>query len=179
MSWYKKTLESDNQSDILSGMNKELIIMRGAPSSGKSYIAKELAGEHGEVFSADDYHINPDSGEYNWKPKNVKKAHQWNHNRVKNAINQGLSPIIIDNTHTRKWELLALKPIVELAQQNRYKTRIEEPNSNWYYWDTAFNANALYARNKQTHNVPYDTVKKMVNNYEQNVTVEDILEDDK
>jgi len=149
--------------------------MRGCPSSGKSYLAKELAGKEGEVFSADDFHIDPQSGEYNWKPENVKKAHQWNHNRIKEAIEQEKSPIIADNTHTRKWELAALKPLIILAQNSGYRVRIEEPNSNWFYWDTAFDVDALFKRNKKTHNVPYESIKKMIDNYEHNITIDDII----
>ena len=175
MNWYKKTLTSDYKSDKTAQMEKELIIMRGIPSSGKSYLANELAGEAGGVFSADDYHIDPETKEYNWKPENVKKAHQWNHDRVKQAIEQGQNPIVIDNTHTRKWELVALKPLVMLAQNNGYNVRIEEPNPNWFHWDTAFDADALFERNKKTHNVPHESIKRMIDNYEHNITVDDII----
>ncbi len=174
MNWYKKTLKSESEYGNISSMSKELIIMRGTPSSGKSFLAKQLSGDTGSVFSADNYHIEPATGKYNWKPENVKKAHQWNHDRVKEAILQGISPVIIDNTHTRKWELLQLKPLVELAENNGYGVRIEEPNPEWYHWNTAFDADALYERNKKTHNVPYETIKKMVNNYDKDVTIEDI-----
>ena len=179
MNWYKKNLTSDYKSDSINSMEKELIIMRGVPASGKSYIANELAGDTGGVFSADDFHIDPKTGKYDWKYENVKDAHKWNHNRVKEAIGQGLSPIEIDNTHTRKWELSALKPLIEVAQSNGYDVRIEEPNPNWYHWDTAFDVDALHKRNKQTHNVPYETIKKMVDNYEPNITVDDILKNEK
>ena len=108
MNWYKNILTSDYKNDNISNMKKEFIIMRGTPSSGKSYLANEIAGEKGKVFSADDYHIDPATKEYNWKPENVKAAHQWNHQRVNDAIEQGISPVIIDNTHIKKWELIAL-----------------------------------------------------------------------
>jgi len=161
----------------MSQIKKELIVLRGLPSSGKSYLAKQLAGETGSVFSADDFHTDPKTGKYNWKPENVSKAHKWNHERVKKAIEEGISPVVIDNTHIKKWELIALKPLVQLAQQNNYNVKIEEPNSNWYHWDTAFDPEALYERNKTTHNVPLESIKKMVENYEKNVTIDDILAD--
>ena len=102
----------------MSQIKKELIVLRGLPSSGKSYLAKQLAGETGSVFSADDFHTDPKTGKYNWKPENLSKAHKWNHERVKKAIEEGISPVVIDNTHIKKWELIALKPLVQLAQQN-------------------------------------------------------------
>lgn len=174
MNWYKKTLTSDYKNDSIPLMKKELIIMRGVPSSGKSYLANQLAGDTGEVFSADDYHIV--NGKYQWKPENVAKAHAWNHERVKEAIKKSINPVIIDNTHIKKWELIKLKPIVELAKENGYEAKIEEPNPNWYHWDTAFNTDALFERNKKTHNVPRESIQKMVDNYERGITVNDILE---
>jgi len=160
-------------------MSKEFIIMRGCPSSGKSYLANQLAGDHGCVYSADDFHYDPKTKEYNWKGENVKKAHQWNHDRIKKAIMGEESPVIVDNTHIRKWELTVLKPLIILSQDNGYIVRIEEPNPDWFYWDTAFDADALFERNKKTHNVPYESIKKMVDNYENNITIDDILNHEK
>lgn len=154
---------------------KEIVIFRGCPSSGKSFLANELAGEAGSVLSADDYHTDPKTGKYNWKPQNVKAAHQWNHQRVKDAIEQGISPVIIDNTNTTMWELKQLKPLVTKAQALGYDVRIEEPNPDWYHWDTAFDADALFERNKGTHNVPLKSIQKMIDRWDKNVTVEDIL----
>ena len=161
-----------------TAQNKILYILRGCPSSGKSYLANQLAGQAGEVFSADDYHLDPETKEYNWKPENVRKAHQWNHNRVENAIEKGISPIIIDNTHIKLWELKALKPLVQKAKETGYNVKIEEPNPNWYHWDTAFNPKALYERNKKTHNVPLESIEKMVSNYQPDITVDDILKEE-
>jgi len=154
---------------------KELVILRGCPSSGKSYLANELAGNEDSVFSADDYHMV--DGKYQWKPENVSTAHKWNHKRVVDAINKNISPIVIDNTHIKLWELKRLKPIIELAQKSGYDVRIEEPNPNWYHWDTAFDADALYERNKESHNVPRESIQKMINNYHHDITIDDILKD--
>lgn len=159
-------------------MEKEFIIMRGPASAGKSYLANKLAGDTGSVFSADDYHINPENEKYEWEAENARYAHQWNHNRVKDAISQDLSPVIIDNTHTRKWELKGLKPLIQKAKEQGYSVRIEEPNSNWYYWDTAFDPESLYKRSKETHNVPLKTIQKMVKNYDKNITIDDILKEE-
>lgn len=156
---------------------KTLYIMRGCPASGKSYLANELAGEAGSVFSADDYHVDPKTGKYNWKPQNVSVAHKWNHKRVALAIIEGVSSIVIDNTNVKLWELKKLKPIIKLAQKNDYDVRIEEPNPNWYHWDTAFDAEALFERNKESHNVPLASIQKMIDNYHHDITIDDILAD--
>ena len=174
MNWYKKTLDKREKSVIIAQMNKELIIMRGIPSSGKSYLANELVGETGSVLSADDYHTDK-AGNYNWKPENVATAHKWNHKRVIDAINDNITPVIIDNTHVKLWELKKLKPVIELAQRNGYDIRIEEPNENWYHWDTAFDADALFKRSKKTHKLPKEAIDRMIKNYEKDIKINDIL----
>ncbi len=156
--------------------SKMLYIMRGIPGSGKSYLAREIAGESGKVFSADDYHMV--DGEYKWSLENVEKAREWNHQRVIDAIDKGDSPVVIDNTHVKKLDMLRLKPIVELAHSRGYKVKIEEPNPQWYHWETAFAPRALFERNKKTHNVPLEAIEKMVSQYDKDVTVEDILYSD-
>jgi NEDD4-binding protein 2 len=159
-------------------LKKDLIIIRGLPSSGKSYLANQIAGEVGQVFSADDYHINPRNGEYEWKPENVKAAHQWNHKRVEKALEKGISPIVIDNTHTTMWELKQIKPLILKAKELGYNVRIEEPNPNWYHWETAFDPEALYERNKKTHKVPLESIQKMKDRWSPEITIEDILSDE-
>jgi len=37
-----------------------------------------------------------------------------------------------------------LKPLVLIAKELGYDVRIEEPNPNWYHWETAFNPEKLY-----------------------------------
>ena len=158
--------------------NKEMIIMRGCPSAGKSFVANKLAGDTGSVFSADDYHINPENGKYEWEAENAGIAHKWNRDRVEKAMSQDISPVIIDNTHTRIWELKALKSLIQKAKEQGYSVRIEEPNLDWYYWDTAFDIEALYARSKETHNVPLKTIQKMAKNYDKNITIDGILREE-
>ena len=77
--------------------SKEFIIMRGLPGSGKSTLAEQLKGETGQQFAADDFFMDED-GNYNWNRHQIGEAHQWNYERIKRAIEQGVSPVIVDNT---------------------------------------------------------------------------------
>ena len=159
-------------------MNKKKIyVMRGMPSSGKSFIALKLCKKKEHVFSADDYHTDPKTGEYNWKPENVRQGHIWNHNRVIEAIKSNWSPICIDCTHIKFKELKKLKPIILLGIENDYEIIIKEPDPTWYYYKSAFNSEKLFLRSKLTHNVPLESIKKMIEDYEPNISVEDILKD--
>lgn len=156
-------------------MKKELVILRGCPSSGKSFIAKKIAGKTGRAFSSDEYHTDPKTGKYNWKLENAAAGHKWNRDRALDAVLKGITPVVIDNTHIQLWELIPLQPIILEAQKRGYFIRIEEPNPDWYFWDTAFDVEILFERNKKTHNVPKEIIQKMVDNWEPNITIKDIL----
>ncbi len=167
MNWYKKTLTSDCKNDKIAQMeNKELIIMRGLSGSGKSTLAKELAGETGVQYAADDYFMDA-QGKYNWSSDQIGAAHQWNRERIKKAIDEGISPVILDNTNISKWELRQTKPIVEYAESQGYNVRIEETKTPW-----AFDAEELVKRN--SHGVDMDTIQRQLKKWYPNPTVEDI-----
>lgn len=172
MNWYKKILTSDNQSDIMPSMDKELYIMRGVSGSGKSYKAKQLAGESGVICSADDFFIEKGEGEYAFDPSLLGQAHQQCQDRTIAALKQGNSPVIIDNTNTRLWEMKKLKPIIRLAQSLGYNVRIEEPETEW--WESR---NIDEMVNKNSHGVPREAIEKMVSRYDENITMNDILND--
>jgi len=88
--WYKN-----------SEKNKVLILLRGVSGSGKSTLANQIVGD-GQIFSTDDYWIQ--DGEYKFNSEQLGAAHKWNQNRAIIAMEQGVSPIIIDNTIVSAWE---------------------------------------------------------------------------
>jgi predicted kinase len=173
--WYrKKLLTSDCKSDKIAQMNKEFIIMRGTSGSGKSFKAKQLAGESGVICSADDYFTERGGGEYAFDPNLLGEAHQQCQNRALDAIKAGLSPVIVDNTNTRLWELKKLKPIINLAQSMGYSVRIEEPETDWW---KAKDIDEMAKRN--SHGVPREAVERMVNRFENDITIDDIIGNEK
>lgn len=174
MNWYKKMLTSDYQSDIIPFMEKELILMRGVSGSGKSFKAKQLAGEKGFICSADDFFIEKGEGEYAFDPSLLGQAHKQCQDRAMTALKQGNSPIIIDNTNTRLWEMKKLKPIIQLAQSLGYNVRIEEPETEW--WKSR---NIDEMVNKNSHGVPREAIEKMVNRFDEGITVDDIIGNEK
>ncbi len=169
MNWYKKTLTSESESGNIPTMKKEFIIMRGLPGSGKSTLAKQLAGGTGVQYAADDYFMD-EQGKYNWDPNQIGTAHQWNHERIKRAIEQGVSPVIMDNTNVSKWELRSLRPLVEYAENQGYEVRIEEAKTPW-----AFDPEELAKRN--SHGVPLEAIQGKLRRWHPNPTVDDIRND--
>jgi len=148
---------------------KILYIMRGVPGSGKSFLARQLSGKNGSILSTDDYFMDS-QGNYKWNPNEMKIAHQWNSERVKKAIDQRVSPVILDNTNVSRWELRQLKPLVEYAEVQEYEVIIKEPKTPW-----AFDPEELAKRN--THGVSLEAIQSKLRKWHPNPTVEDIKND--
>ena len=172
-----------------SSQERRLVLMRGLPWCGKSYRAKELAGETGKIFSTDEYwyKVNfPDKpDEYSFNRNLLYKAHKWNHLRSCEAMYIGEPLIVIDNTNTIPSEM---KPYVEIALGQGYEISIEEPTSDRWKeirqlllskkqnskllkdW-----ALKLEEGSKETHSVPVWAIEKMMWRWENNVTVDQIM----
>lgn len=107
-------------------------LMRGLPGCGKSHRAKRLAGERGVVLETDEYFYSQagtDPTSYDYDRKLLPAARQWNLNRMKDALQAGVSPIVVDrgnglNAETREFAVLAV--------ENRYAIELAEPDSPWW-----------------------------------------------
>merc|ERR1712113_988561 len=79
----------------------------------------------GLVLSTDDFFakIDEDTGieNYDFDFKKLKDNHAKNQARCGMAMELGMTPLFVDNTHTSLWEMT---PYVELARQHGYKVEI-------------------------------------------------------
>ncbi|NWH36147.1 N4BP2 protein, partial [Chloropsis hardwickii] len=143
-----------------------LVLLRGVPGSGKSYLARNLLEDNpgGIILSTDDYFYK--HGQYHYDPDCLGEAHDWNRKRAKEAFEMRMSPIIIDNTNIQAWEM---KPYVTLAQQFKYKVMFREPDTWW-----KFKPKELERRN--IHGVSKEKIKRMLERYERCLTVRSILD---
>ncbi|XP_041258441.1 NEDD4-binding protein 2 isoform X2 [Onychostruthus taczanowskii] len=143
-----------------------LVLLRGVPGSGKSYLARNLLEDNpgGIILSTDDYFYK--HGQYHYDPDCLGAAHDWNRKRAKEAFEMRISPIIIDNTNIQAWEM---KPYVALAQQFKYKVMFREPDTWW-----KFKPKELERRN--IHGVSKEKIKRMLERYERCLTVRSILD---
>ncbi|CAF0846105.1 unnamed protein product [Rotaria sordida] len=147
-----------------------LIIMRGCPGSGKSTLAKSLnEGYNGQILSADEYFKDNNSNEYRFDPTKLETVHLYNRRLVSDAFKQNISPIIIDNTNTTSSEM---KPYATMGKEAGYEILLVEPQTPWRY-----KARELVKRN--LHNIPLRRIKEMLNNFEHNVNVENIIDQTK
>ncbi|NXK59369.1 N4BP2 protein, partial [Sylvietta virens] len=143
-----------------------LVLLRGVPGSGKSYLARNLLEDNpgGIILSTDDYFYK--HGQYHYDPDCLGEAHDWNRKRAKEAFEMRISPIIIDNTNIQAWEM---KPYVTLAQQFKYKVMFREPDTWW-----KFKPKELERRN--IHGVSKEKIKRMLERYDRCLTVRSILD---
>jgi predicted kinase len=132
---------------------KEMIILRGLPSSGKSSLAKILAGAcpSSVICSADNYFVDS-YGNYVYNPSHIRFAHQDCQRLARLAAIQASGLIIIDNTNTTEQEY---QYYIDLGNQYGYNIRsivVETTHSN-----------------KNDHNVPEKTITKMRNRFKVNL----------
>ncbi|CAF4324820.1 unnamed protein product [Rotaria socialis] len=141
----------------LDNGEKLLILMRGCPGSGKSTLAKSLNnGYNGQIFSTDEYRLDLTK---------VDTVHLGTHELASDTLRKKISPIIIDNTNST---LLEMKPYAAMGREAGYGIILVEPQTPWRY-----KARELAKRN--LHNIPLRRIKEMLNNFEQNVTVESLV----
>ena len=149
---------------MASESDKILYILRGCPGSGKSTLAAKLRGERGRIFSTDEYFVGSD-GEYVFDPKKIAVYHKRNQERAREAVREGVSPVVIDNTNTTVWEM---RPYVETGVRHGYRVQFVEPDTSWRY-----DPDQLSLRN--SHGVPLDSIKRMLKRFQKNPTVESVL----
>ncbi|XP_054020572.1 uncharacterized protein LOC104306106 isoform X2 [Dryobates pubescens] len=147
--------------ETFSCSKKLLLILRGLPGSGKSTLSRILLGQsrEGIVFSTDDYFHQQDG--YTYNAAHLGDAHDWNQRRAKQAMEQGKSPVIIDNTNTQAWEM---KPYVEVALEKGYRVEFHEPDTWW-----KFDPEELEKRNK--HGVTREKIAQMLERYEYPISI--------
>lgn len=152
--------------------SRVLVLMRGVPGSGKSYLAKRLVmatigtsliNYQTHICSTDDYFMS--KGVYIYERHRLSEAHDWNQRRVRTALHNGLSPIIVDNTNVEIWEM---EPYLKNGVRNGYIIEVMEPNTPW-----AKKYNQLIMRN--SHNVPPNTIRKMLNNFQDGITGDSLI----
>lgn len=126
-------------------MEKDLIIVRGLPGSGKSAFAKLLANP-GFICTADDYLMV--NGKYEWTPEKTSMAHGKCQNKCRDLMRLQFPRIVVANTSTTEREL---KPYMDMAVEYGYRVF------------TIIVENRHGGVNE--HNVPESTLEKMINRF--------------
>lgn len=135
---------------FLEGGIMQLILVRGLPGSGKSTHARVIANE---IFrcariEADMYFTK--NGEYVFDTKKLGDAHKWCLDTTSELLSDGIS-VVVSNTFTTKKEL---KPYFDIAKELGIKPHVILCQGNY----------------KNIHNVPEETIKKMKNRFEYDIS---------
>jgi adenylate kinase family enzyme len=163
-------------------MPKKLIIMRGPSGSGKSEVAKNFAKLYEAPICSSDHYFTDVDGKYNFDMNKLKNAHDYCKQVVEEYMNMDKPVIIIDNTNIRFKEM---KHYILLAYHYGYNI-IEFAEPDWHpnlkttegKWNLEFLLEQQQNKNRQDINksVNPDVVKRMVDCYEYEPTVEKILQ---
>lgn len=169
-------METNSLGVVITRPDQELIIMRGIPGSGKSTKAKTLVGE-GVIHSTDGLiEANNDYRDFfktmnesgNFKP--LSQMHSLNLTKAKKSMEEGVSPIIIDNTNIKATEAKAyVKHALSLGFSDK-NIRIVDVG------DGGLTAEGLAKRN--THGVPLVKIESMIKSHKSvgPLTLKKILE---
>jgi len=155
---------------------KLLIISRGPSGSGKSRMSRDLSEQYGApVFSSDDYFMS--SGKYKFDPSKLGENHERNRQRTEDAMANGQSVIIVDNTNTKFWEM---KPYVLLAQKYGYSVDFKEPDWSSELRTAAGEWNIDFLERMQSQpdrekTLPREILEHTVQQYQYNPSVEAVL----
>lgn len=152
---------------------RKLILMRGVSGSGKTTLARKIAQQvypDVVIFSTDDYfYVN---NKYIFKPELLGEYHSRNVNEARLAMTAGVGHVIIDNTNTQSWEM---RPYVVLAAQHGYDVEFQSP--------PAVSFEELMARQESRKEenkcLSPEILRRQLERFEQDVTVESILQSEK
>ena len=168
---------------------KIVYLMRGLPSCGKSHKSKQLSQAGGLICETDEYfhtQVGDDPSKYNYRKDLQQAACDWNFLRFCRAVEEGISPIIVDRGNSRSLES---RRYARFAVSHGYRVEMAEPDSWWwqeirvllkykrmtkpalYEW-----AEKLSEMSRSTHRVPASTIRDWMDKWKWDLTVEEILD---
>ena len=128
-------------------MDKTLYLVRGLPGSGKTTFGRTLTDRHLH-FEADNYFTHPVTGEYKFDASLLSIAHAQCRQHTMLAMQDSMTPIVVSNTFSRRWEM---EEYYKLALLYGYKVVEITMSGNLH---------------PSVHNVPQETIELMRNRWE-------------
>jgi len=141
--------------------NAVMVVMRGLPGSGKSFLVDKICSRFGTqsqpvaVHSADHYFIDSQGG-YQFDRSRIKDAHEECFEKTTQSITKRCKLVVVDNTNVEYWEM---KKYFKLASCHGYRVIIAEPKTSW-----KLNHRMLAKKNK--HGVSSEVLEKRVKLYQ-------------
>lgn len=126
-------------------------IMRGVPGSGKSTIARQLAGSEGVIHSTDDYFMV--DGVYRFDPRLLKAYHDANYQAFCNSLVLGKPIVVCDNTNIQRWQFARYVESAGKAGYTVVYVVLQHPDPQ-------------EAANRNVHKVPEGVIRRMIDSWE-------------
>jgi hypothetical protein len=124
-------------------VNKEAFILRAVPGSGKTTVAKLIAGDDGAICESDTYFYD-EAGNYNFDPSKLSDNHERCFNDFKFFCELGRDTVVVSNTNVRKRDVEKYKACAESFGYRVHVLTVE----NWH-------------GGKDIHDVPFETLNDM------------------
>lgn len=124
-----------------------MILVRGLPGAGKSYLAHTLIGWYMHV-EADMFWIN-DQKQYEFDIKRIGEAHAWCQNKAYELLTSGFN-VVVSNTFTTKKEM---RPYFEMARE----------------FDCVPQVVLVQGQYGNIHNVPQEALDRMAARFEYDI----------
>lgn len=168
---------------------RSVYLMRGLPSTGKSFSARRLVSEGGIVLETDQYfytHVGTDPEHYDYSEALLPLAREWLFDQFAAAIGSGVTPIVVDRGNGQNPES---SRFARYAVDHGYDVQLREPESEWWqelrvllkyreHLDSRVLdlwSQRLAERSRSTHRVPESTIRRWMNSWNSQLTVQDIL----
>ncbi len=178
-----------DQSDESAMSHRIVYLMRGLPSCGKSHTSRRLAGNNGVICATDQYfytEVGDDASSYDYDADLLARARQWNLERFQGAVDVGRFPIVVDRGNGLNQES---QTYARYAFDRGYQVELCEPDSPWWqeirvllkYKDATREildqwADRLAEKNRATHRTPAATIRRWMEKWRHDITIQDILD---
>lgn len=125
--------------------------MRGVPGSGKTTMARAIAGKKGVIHSTDEFFVEKDI--YNFDPIKLRENHEKNLKGFTESLKKGIPIVICDNTNIKRSEF---EPYIRAAKQHGYEVKIV----------SLPHPDPEVAAKRNSHGVGADAIRRMIEKFE-------------
>lgn len=132
--------------------DKNVIIIRGVPGSGKSSLAELISGGDKNIVCESDQFMHNDKGEYEFDFNRLRETHSRCLGKFKTLVDLDTPLVIVSNTSTTTKEF---KDYRKYAEDKGYRVAVIIVEN--------------YHGNKSVHDVPEDKMDAMRNRFQVNV----------